>query len=168
MISNYRNRFPNVTFDLKLGRPSRILSRVAYGDLDFALVDSFPTREQYAKDDGPFSIKPLIAEEVVLACSDTYANTWFKNNERFENMVQQRFISQEPEAAVLNNWFRHHYGKTKQNLNIVLNVANHQASHGPWHHRIAPGLAGDPGQRHHCHQSVTNPGRQPDLHGPSS
>ena len=52
VISTYRNRYPKVSFDLELGRPSDLVPKVESGDLDFALVDTFPTKGQSASSTG--------------------------------------------------------------------------------------------------------------------
>ena len=55
VISTYRNRYPKVTFDLELGRPSELMPRVESGEIDLSFVDAFPTKGQYYGDFGKFS-----------------------------------------------------------------------------------------------------------------
>ena len=140
VISTYRNRYPKVSFDLELGRPSDLVPKVESGDLDFAFVDTFPTKGQYHGDFGNFSITPVIEEEVVLACSKTYNKNVLANNHTYENLIDQSFISQQRNARALNNWFRHHFGKTAGKLNTVLTVANHQAVVSSVRHHAGLGI----------------------------
>ena len=140
VISTYRIRYPKVTFDLELGRPSDLIPKVESGDLDFALVDTFPTKGQYHGDFGNFSITPVIEEEVVLACSKTYKKNVLKNNHTYENLIDQSFISQQHSARALNNWFRHHFGKSAGKLYTVLTVANHQAVVAAVRHHVGLGI----------------------------
>jgi DNA-binding transcriptional LysR family regulator len=140
VISTYRNRYPKVTFDLELGRPSYLMPRIESGDLDFAFVDTFPTKGQYYGDFGNFSMTPIIEEEVVLACSKDFNRKRLKNNHSYENLTSKSFISQQHNARALNNWFRHHFGKTTGKLNIVLTVANHQAVVSAVRHHVGLGI----------------------------
>ncbi|MBU1170235.1 MAG: LysR family transcriptional regulator [Proteobacteria bacterium] len=140
VISSYRNRHPKVTFELELGRSSTLIPKVESGDLDVAFVDTFPTRGQYYGDYGAFSIKPLIEEEVVLACSNTFNQKFLGGDHTYGHLIGQSYISQERESRALHNWFRHHFGKTKQSLNIVLTVANHQAVLSAVRHHVGLGI----------------------------
>lgn len=140
VISTYRNRYPKVSFGLELGRPSDMIPKVESGDLDFALVDTFPTKGQYHGDFGNFSITPAIEEEVVLACSKTYNYNVLENNHTYENLIDKSFISQQHSARALNNWFRHHFGKAAGKLNTVLTVANHQAVVAAVRHHVGLGI----------------------------
>lgn len=140
VVSTYRKQHPKVTFHLELGRPSRLIPKVASGELDMAFIDSFPTRERYNGDVRRFNLVPLIEEDVVLACSSIYQDTWLKDDHSYDTLTGQAFISQEREAVALSNWFRHHYGKAKQKLNIVLTVANHQAVLSGVRHHVGLGI----------------------------
>ena len=140
VISTYRNHNKKVAFDLELGRPSFLMPKVESGDLDFAFVDTFPTKGQYYGDYGKFSIKPVIEEQVVLACSKHYNQKTLLNNHDFDNLIGKSYISQQHNARALNNWFRHHFGKTPNTLDIVLTVANHQAVLSAVRHHVGLGI----------------------------
>lgn len=139
-VSTYRNRYTRVRFDLELGRPSDLMPKVESGDLDFAFVDSFPMRGPYYGDVGNFSITPVIEEEVVLACSKQYDQERLEADHTYANLVDKSYISQQSNARALNNWFRHHFGKRIQKLNIVLTVANHQAVVSAVRHHVGLGI----------------------------
>ena len=140
VISTYRKRYPKVTFDLELGRPSGLMPGVASGDLDLAFVDTFPIKGQYYGDVGKFSIKPVTEEEVVLACSKQYNQTTLKNDHTYESLTHSWFISQQHSAGALNNWFRHHFNRAAGKLNVVLTVANHQAVVSAVRHHVGLGI----------------------------
>ena len=140
VIATYRNRYKNVTFNLILGRPSELLNGVNSGELDFALVDTFPTKTQNYNDFGNFAIRPMIEEQVVLACSRKYSRLFLKDDHTYQNLLSQSFISQQQNARALNNWFRHHFGKDATRLNIVLTVANHQAVIQAVRHHLGLGI----------------------------
>ncbi len=140
VIASFRALYSKVNFELEIGLPSSLLSKLSSGELDFAFVDTFPTKEQYAKDFGIFSIKPVIEEEVVLACSKKYSDEYLLGDHSFENLGKRSFISQQIDSRALNNWFIHHFGKTESPLNIVLKVANHQAVVSGVRHHLGLGI----------------------------
>ncbi len=127
LISSYRDIHPDVRFHLKIGRTSELLPLVRDGELDFAFVDTFPTREQMAGEWGGLSISPVYEEVVVLACSGQYERKFLQKDYSFANMKKQRFISQQTDARAIRNWFYHNYRKNCEKLDVVLTVANHQA-----------------------------------------
>lgn len=140
VISIFRTQYPKVTFELELGRPSSILPKVRSGELDFAFADTFPTKDQFYDDHGNFSNKPVIEEEVILACSKRYNEMVMNDDHSFTNLVDKSFVSQQHDARALNNWFRHHFSKTAPRLNIVLTVANHQAVVSAVTHHVGLGI----------------------------
>ena len=140
VISTYRDRRAKVTFDLELGRPSYLLPKVESGELDLAFVDTFPTKGQYYGDYGKFSTLPVVEEEVVLACSKSYNQNRLFSDHSYKNLIGKSYVSQQHDARALNNWFRHHFGKTAGKLNIVLTVANHQAVVSAVKHHVGLGI----------------------------
>lgn len=127
VMASFRGIYDKVRFDLVLGRPSDLLPKIHSGELDFAFIDTFPTRQQHYSDYGSFSITPVIEEEVVLACSKQFFANSLNSDSSFENLTKSIFISQQHDARALNNWFMHHFGKTVPRFEIALTVASHQA-----------------------------------------
>lgn len=140
VISTFRALYDDVTFDLELGRPSLLLAKVDSGALDFAFVDTFPAGDRYIGDSTSFSVTPVIEEKVVLACSSKYDETHLNQDHRFNHLVDKAFISQQQNASALNNWFRHHFGRTAPSLRLVLTVANHQAVVSAVRHHLGLGI----------------------------
>jgi DNA-binding transcriptional LysR family regulator len=140
IFSSFREQYSDVTFFLKLGRPSTLLPMVSTGELDFAFVDTFPTKRQPYEDMGGFSVTPVIEEEVVLACSQTYYERRIGNRCVYENLAHQPFISQQSDAWALKNWFRHHFGRSPTRLDIVLIVESHQAVLSGIRHHLGLGI----------------------------
>jgi DNA-binding transcriptional LysR family regulator len=127
VFSTFRARYDKVTFSLELGRPSTLLPMVNSGDLDFAFVDTFPTKEQHYSDFRNLSVQPVIEEQVVLACSRKFFDLSLKQTPSYQELIASSFISQEQDGRALYNWFLHHFGKSPSRLNIVLTVSNHRA-----------------------------------------
>ncbi len=126
LIASYREIYPEVTFFLKIGRTSELLPLVRDGQLDFAFMDTFPTKEQQSVEWDGLSLKPAFEEVVVLACSRNYEEKFLKLNYSFVNLIKQRFIAQQPDARAIKNWFYHNYKKSCHELNTVLTVASHR------------------------------------------
>lgn len=140
VIATFRATHPKVIFDLELGRPATLLAMVETGDLDFAFVDTFPTKEQAIGDFSAFSIQPIIEEEVVLACSRNYHQQRGVDDQSFADLAGQNFISQQRDAHALNNWFLHHFDKAPSALSVVLIVSSHQAVVNAIKHHLGLGI----------------------------
>jgi len=126
VIATFRATHPKVTFDLELGRPLALLAMVESGELDFAFIDTFPTKEQRATP-STCSATPILEEEVVLAGSRQFLEGRGLDDNSFATVANQPFISQQRDAHALNNWFLHHFGKVPPALDIVFTVSSHQA-----------------------------------------
>jgi len=140
VFSTFRASYDKVTFSLQLGRPSTLLPMVNSGELDFAFVDTFPTKEQHYSDFGRFSVQPVIEEKVVLACSKIFFSTHLSQAPSYEDLAASTFISQELDGRALSNWFLHHFGKSPTKLNIIMTVAHHQAVVSGVRHHMGLGI----------------------------
>lgn len=127
MIAGYREKYPEVTFYLRIGRTTELLPLVRDGELDFAFVDSFPVKDRLGYETAGFSLMPVYDEVVVLACSRRYYEQQLNGDHCFAALSRQRFIAQQEDAQAIQHWFHHNYGKYCQNLQVVFTVANHQA-----------------------------------------
>ena len=127
IFASYREKYPEVVFYLKLGSPGATLSMMTRGELDFALIDVFLSREQYPGDLGIFSVEPLVGEEVIMTCSREYYDREIAGDHSLANLEKKNYISYENQAYVLKYWFRHHFRKVSLNLNVVMTVESHQA-----------------------------------------
>ena len=127
IFASFRRAYPDVVFALKLGDPAMLLSMVDDGRLDFAFVDMFPVRGQVSENFSPFSVEPVIEEEVILACSREYFCSEVKKNHAFDHLAGLAFIEYQDHAVVVKNWFRHHFGRAPSRLNIVMTVDSIQA-----------------------------------------
>lgn len=139
VIATFRATHGRVTFDLELGRPLALLAMVEKGELDFAFVDTFPTKEQRASL-STCSARPILEEEVVLACSHHYRERHCLDDNSFPHLSAQPFISQQRDAHALNNWFLHHFAKVPQALDIVFTVSSHQAVVNSIKHHLGLGI----------------------------
>ncbi len=139
VIATFRASHHKVTFDLELGRPLVLLAMVEKGELDFAFIDTFPTKEQRASLT-TCSARPILEEEVVLACSRQYRERQGMDDNSFADLSRQPFISQQRDAHALNNWFLHHFGKLPPSLDIIFTVSSHQAVVNAIKHHLGLGI----------------------------
>ena len=140
IFASYRRVYPDVVFFLKLGDPAILLSMVSSGDLDLAFVDMFPVGAQFSDTFTPFAIEPIIEEEVVLACSRGYYDAMVKNTHTFEHLSVLAFMEYQPQAVVVKNWFRHHFGRAPSRLNAVMTVDSIQAVIAGVRHHLGLGV----------------------------
>ena len=140
IIAAFREEYPDVTFYLKLGDAATLLPMVEKGQIDFALVDEYLTQNQFFGKLDIFHFRPVVAEEVILACSQQYYEKYVKSDHSFNHMKQQSFIAYRHSAQTVKNWFRHHFGKYNVDANIVLTVGSHQGVIAAIRHHMGLGV----------------------------
>ncbi len=74
-----------------------------------------------------FSSDPLLTERMLLVCSREYYESQIKGDHSLVNLIDKDFITDEDDPVILNFWFRNHFGKIPDKLNIVMNVDSHEA-----------------------------------------
>jgi len=125
--SSFRERYPAVTFNLKFEEAAPLLSMIRNGDLDYALVDVFSSHGEFRDHSNILSIDPLIREELILVCSKKYYRQNIDGNHSFMQLIKKDFITDEEEHTILLQWFKHHFHRTPENLNIVMTLDSHEA-----------------------------------------
>ena len=140
IFASFRRLYPQVVFILELGDPATLLPRVGDGSLDFAFVDMFPVGEQAAATFSPFSIEPVIEEEVILACSRRYYEASVRRNHCFDHLAGLEFIEYRARAVVVRNWFRHHFGRVPSRIDVVMAVDSIQAVISGIRHHLGLGV----------------------------
>lgn len=140
IIAAFREEYPDVTFYLKLGDAGTLLPMVESGQIDFALVDEYLTQNQFFGKLDIFHFSPVVAEEVILACSQQYYEKFIKTDHSLKNLMQQRFIAYRHSAQTVKNWFKHHFGKYNVDVNVVLTVGSHQAVIAAIRHHVGLGV----------------------------
>jgi DNA-binding transcriptional LysR family regulator len=125
--SSFRERYPAVTFNLKFEEAAPLLNMIRNGDLDYALVDVFSSHGEFRDHSNILSIDPLIREELILVCSEKYYHHEIDGNHSFAQLIKKDFITDEEEHTILLQWFKHHFHKTPEHLNIVMTLDSHEA-----------------------------------------
>ncbi len=123
----FRQLYPDVQFRLKLKESVPLLTMIQAGDLDFALVDVYFNKGELAGFPDIFSMDPLLREVMILTCTKEYAEQYLTPNPGYESLLEREFITDEDDPSILDLWFRHHFGKVPDNLNIVMTLDSHEA-----------------------------------------
>ena len=125
---DYRKLYPDVKFSVRLGEPIPTLDLLKKGALDFAVIDLVLARNYLGANADFYSIAPLIDEELVLICSDTYYDQYIQGDHSLSILQSLDYISDEHDSLYLQHWFAHHFGQQNLEIKVVMMVESHQAS----------------------------------------
>lgn len=120
--AQFRESYPQVSFQLEFDHPDSLVPAIKKGDLDFALADIFSRQGEYSRDKAVLDIQPIFIEELVLTCSQEYYNQHLKGRSQFKALTESDFIAYQLHAPAIKDWFRHHYKKTATSLKTSLTV----------------------------------------------
>ncbi|WP_413291000.1 LysR family transcriptional regulator [Bdellovibrio sp. HCB337] len=124
IIIQFRKKHPQISFELYLATPVSLLEQIEKGHLDLAFVDN---GDIHAKN-FPVSIVTVMKESFVLAGSREYLQKNIKRgNPNLGDLKKLDFIDYLSHAPVTKMWFRHQFGKTPTNLNIVFSAESVRA-----------------------------------------
>lgn len=123
----FRELYSDVIFELKFKEAVPLLTLLQSGQLDFALVDVYYKAGELPGFPDIFSMEPLLREEMILVCSKDYYAQQIINDHRLQNLITKNFIADEDDPSILDLWFRHHYQKVPERLNIVMTLDSHEA-----------------------------------------
>ena len=115
IIGKFRNKYPQVTFEVILGVPVKQLDLLCQGKLDIAFVDNGDLFEKSY----PISIETIQKEDFVLAASHKFYSENIKGKHEFKSLRELPIIDYLPHAPVARMWFKHHFGKSISELNVV-------------------------------------------------
>ncbi|MCK4502934.1 MAG: LysR family transcriptional regulator [Desulfuromonadales bacterium] len=127
LSNSFRQKYPEVRFSFRFDETAPLLDMLKKGDLDFVLVDVFMPKGQFLETPHLFSIDPLIDEELILACSQSYYQKEIRGDHSFANLSTREYISDEDELMILTYWFRHHFKKAVPKLNVVMSINSHES-----------------------------------------
>lgn len=127
IMADFREKYPDVTFSIELGTPEIMLPMLRERVVDFALVDVFLTQSTQIGYLDMYHFNPVVEEEVILACSRRYYDTYVKGDNSFASLSQQDFISYKKDLQTIRQWFKHHFSKSNIHVRDVLTVDNHEA-----------------------------------------
>ncbi|WP_203529423.1 LysR family transcriptional regulator [Pseudodesulfovibrio sp. JC047] len=126
LIGDFREKYDKVTFDMKLGRPDKLARLVEQGDIDFAFIDDFPTKNKKDIWSG-LKVTPLLEERVALVCSREYNESVLKNDHSLESLLKASYLTQQYGKLSIKKWFKHQFDAKVEKVHVILNVSNHKA-----------------------------------------
>ncbi|TIH13066.1 LysR family transcriptional regulator [Marinifilum sp. JC120] len=118
VFGSFRRKYPGVTMQLDLDEPKVLFSKVANGELDFAYIDILPFFMDTPGGTSAYSIKPVVREEFVLACSKKYYRARI-NGTNYDQLKKLDFIGYKDDIALFRSWFKLHFEREPQQLNLV-------------------------------------------------
>lgn len=120
IFASFRSLYPKVGFSLEYGDSSVLTPKVLNGELDFAFTDMFLSDYGVTgKELSPFDLEIVFEEELVLACSKKYYEEHVKGDHSYNHLSRLDYINYHAYDLVLVSWYKHHFGKTHMNLNVV-------------------------------------------------
>ncbi len=125
--ADFRRHYPDVCFGFKLKESLPLMTMLREGILDFALVDVYFEEGSLAGFKDIFSYDPLLREEMLLVCSRDYYDQRIAGNHSLEHLASQDFVTDEDDPSILDVWFRHHFERVPDKLNIVMRFDSHEA-----------------------------------------
>ncbi|SEA70822.1 DNA-binding transcriptional regulator, LysR family [Desulfuromusa kysingii] len=123
----FRRLYPDVMFKLKFKESIPLLTMIREGKLDYALVDVYFNQVELPSFPDIFSIDPLLKEEMVLVCSKEYYQERIAGDHSFKNLLDKEYITDEDDPSILALWFKHHFQKIPESLNVVMTLDSHEA-----------------------------------------
>ncbi|MFK5927415.1 MAG: LysR family transcriptional regulator [Desulfuromusa sp.] len=123
----FRLLYPEVTFKLKFKEAIPLLTMIREGILDYALVDVYFKPGELPGFPDIFSIDPVLKEEMVLVCSQEYYHQEIAGDHSFKNLLDKEYITDEDDPSILTLWFKYHFSKIPENLNVVMTLDSHEA-----------------------------------------
>ncbi|MDA3903142.1 MAG: LysR family transcriptional regulator [Desulfuromusa sp.] len=123
----FRQLYPDVIFKLKFKESIPLLTMIMEGVLDYALVDVYFKQGELPSFPAIFSIDPVLKEEMILVCSKDFYQREIAGDHSFKHLLTKNYITDEDDPSILTLWFKHHFRKSPENLNIVMTLDSHEA-----------------------------------------
>lgn len=137
-LAAFRAANPGVSFELVLGPPSRLLSRLDDGRLDLAFVDVFEASP--AAHRGGLEVVEVLEEQLVLVAARAYEARVLAGSRALARVGAASFVEYQPAAPAIRSWFRHHFGRLPPRLELALVVESVQAVIAAVRHGMGMGV----------------------------
>lgn len=143
-IGQFKKLYPAIQFQIELGVPVKLLEKLIDGKLDLAFIDNGDIHTS----NYPVSIQPYMKEEFVLVVSKDFFKTYKLNDLSYEKLAKLPVVDYLPHAPVTRLWFKHHFAKEPNSLNVhfsaesvraVLNAVASDIGAGVIPHRLITG-----------------------------
>lgn len=125
VCSRFKQKHPDVYFEMRLGHPDQLLPQLENGQLDFAFADLFSTRPEQHHKRAILAIEPVMDERLSLIASADYYRTVLKRRRSFRALSDAEFVAYQSNASAIKEWFKFHYGRLPR-LKISMTVESVQ------------------------------------------
>jgi len=127
ICNKFRYRFPTVTYKLSCADNQSLLSSLARGDLDLALIEQVSgSNSSEVINTHYYTCETVLSEPLVLVCSKSYFNRHRTGVQDLEQLSQREYLTTTSGRIILELWFQHHYDQVPNELNYVLTTDNSQ------------------------------------------
>lgn len=126
VLAAFGREHPGVRFELTLGHPSRLLPQLEEGRLELAFMDVFEAPGSGLRTSG-LEVLEVLEEQLVLIASRDYEAEHLSGSRGLRRLEAASFVAYQPAAPSVRGWFRHHFGRVPQRLEIALAVESVQA-----------------------------------------
>jgi DNA-binding transcriptional LysR family regulator len=136
IIGKFRKAYPQVTFELHLAVPVKQLEMLSEGKLDMAFIDNGDIHAGKF----PVTIQTVMREEFVMVASKRIHEQRKLGNVSFKVLEALPIVDYLPHSPVARMWFKHHFGKTPTNLELVYSAESVRAVLNAITHDIGVGV----------------------------
>ncbi|NDV18368.1 LysR family transcriptional regulator [Pseudodesulfovibrio sp. JC047] len=123
IMASFRRQYPNVSFYLELGDPNVLFEKVSQAELDFAYIDILPIFTNTPGGETTYTIHPIVKEQFVCACSQTYYNAHVLGA-GYDELIQLQYIGYKKDIALFRSWFKLHFDTAPSSLDMVFVADN--------------------------------------------
>jgi DNA-binding transcriptional LysR family regulator len=123
LIAQFRQRYPQVSFELVLATPIKQLHLLTQGALDLAFIDNGDIHAQ----EFPVKTQSIAKEDFVMVSSAKNYKDWKLKDANVSALIACPIVDYLAHAPVARMWFQHHFGKKNLNLDIVYSAESVRA-----------------------------------------
>ena len=123
----FRKMYANVSFALALGHPEQLIPMLEKGELDLAFADMFSSRPERHSKHAILDIAPVMDETLVLVAQADYHRTAMNAGRGVEALLRAQYVAYQENAAAIKGWFKYHFNKVPNHLDIAVTVESVQA-----------------------------------------
>ena len=140
LLASFTRAHPGARFVLQLGHPSVLVPLLEEGRLDLAFADVFEARRPAATRLAGLDVVDVMDEALVLVGTARRERELLDGSRAFARLARAPFVDYHPGAPAVRGWFRHHFGRTPPQLDVVLAAESVQAVLGAVEHGMGLGL----------------------------
>jgi LysR family transcriptional regulator, transcriptional activator of the cysJI operon len=123
VIGKFREQYPQVTFELHLAVPVKQLEMLSEGKIDMAFIDNGDIHAEKF----PVTIQTVMREEFVLTASKRTYDRHGLKDASFKTLGVLPVVDYLPHGPVARMWFKHHYAKIPNQLDVVYSAESVRA-----------------------------------------